>query len=648
MLARRRAERRPEWTLLPAATPLRIHDLLRRCLEKDPKRRLRDIADAAYELDRPELSATQPDQPHRQSRLSTLALVGAAVLITAATTWLAVRPDEAAPQAPSRFAVSGLSPLLFDAFQTLALSPDGSVLAFRGRGSDGVERIYVRDFHSLELQPLAGTDGARMPFFSPDGQWIGFFSGNSLKKIPVGGGPAQTLAPASNAGGGAWLDDGTIVFVGNPEAGLERVQSTGGQVERLIKGSGVARQTFASPFALPGSKAVLLLKRDALTFDLVWYTFGEKDLTAARAGRVLADMGAHGPPVVSQGGRDPGRQVRSTDPHRQRHPVSGRPGCWQPAQLPDAPFLGQSRRNTRLRPRRRPWRNGLVDGVRGSWRQGNDDRGTRSSGRHSAPLPGRRSGRFPHTGAKLRHLGPRPDPRHHCPPHEGRGQPRGRMAARRLESDIRPHQPGRNRVIALAADGAGTAEVLFKIPGGIDRLPTSWVDGSNALLVQDRFTSDSGTDVTVVPAGGGQSTPLLRTPADEGGAVVSHDGQLLAFVSDESGRNEIYVRAYSGEGPRLLVSTNGGIEPVWARKGDELFYRTGRDILAVRIRRAPTVTALDAPKVIFSGDYPVGPQVANYDVSADGRFLMMKGRQWPEGQVIIVQNWFTDIRNKAR
>ena len=203
-------------------------------------------------------------------------------------------------------------------------------------------------------------------------------------------------------------------------------------------------------------------------------------------------------------------------------------------------------------------------------------------------------------------------------------------------------------VIALAADGAGTAEVLFKMPGGIDRLPTSWVDGSNALLVQDRFSSDSGTDVTVVPAGGGQSTPLLRTPADEGGAVVSHDGQLLAYVSDESGRNEIYVRAYSGEGPRLLVSTNGGIEPVWARKGDELFYRAGRDILAVRIRRAPTVTALDAPKVIFSGDYPVGPQVANYDVSADGRFLMMKGRQWPEGQVIIVQNWFTDIRNKAR
>ena len=129
---------------------------------------------------------------------------------------------------------------------------------------------------------------------------------------------------------------------------------------------------------------------------------------------------------------------------------------------------------------------------------------------------------------------------------------------------------------------------------------------------------------------------------------MSHDGQLLAFVSDESGRNEIYVRAYSGEGPRLLVSTNGGIEPVWARKGDELFYRTSSDILAVRIRRAPTVTALDAPKVIFSGDYPVGPQVANYDVSADGRFLMMKGRQWPEGQVIIVQNWFTDIRNKAR
>jgi len=198
----------PDWTLLPPATPSRVRDLLRRCLEKDPKRRLRDIADAAYELNA--VDGPAAPQPIASTRrvwiVGGLCLLLGAALASLVAVGLGSSTTEGG-RPPQRFAVSGLSTLLFDPFQALTLRPDGGALAFRGRGVDGVERIYLRDFASLEVRALAGTEGGRMPFFSPDGEWIAFFSGNSLKRVPLGGGPAQTIAPAAGPAGGTWLDD---------------------------------------------------------------------------------------------------------------------------------------------------------------------------------------------------------------------------------------------------------------------------------------------------------------------------------------------------------------------------------------------------------------------------------------------------------
>ena len=203
-------------------------------------------------------------------------------------------------------------------------------------------------------------------------------------------------------------------------------------------------------------------------------------------------------------------------------------------------------------------------------------------------------------------------------------------------------------IVALPADGAGPAEVLIRLEGAIDRMPTSWSAPDAALVLQDRFSRQTGSDVSSVPAKGGEQKPLVNGPADESGAMVSPDGQLVAYVSDESGRNEVYVRPYSGQGQRTVISTSGGIEPLWSRTGEELFFRNGRDVLAVRMKAAPGSPALGS-RVVVSGDYPFGPQVANYDVSPDGkRFLLMRGRQWPEGQVVVVLNSFSEIRAKTR
>lgn len=124
--------------------------------------------------------------------------------------------------------------------------------------------------------------------------------------------------------------------------------------------------------------------------------------------------------------------------------------------------------------------------------------------------------------------------------------------------------------------------------------------------------------------------------------MFSPDGRFVAYVSNESGRAEVYVRPYSGQGPRTQVSAEGGIEPVWSRDGKELFFRHGRDLLAVTVQTTPSFST-GRSQVVFSGDYAFGPLLANYDVAPDGkRFLMMKGRQWLEGQLVLVLNWFSE------
>ena len=207
---------------------------------------------------------------------------------------------------------------------------------------------------------------------------------------------------------------------------------------------------------------------------------------------------------------------------------------------------------------------------------------------------------------------------------------------------------GGTEIIALPADGGGAPEVVATMPGALGAIPTSWASTSQSVLVQDRFSQRTGTDIVTIAAQGGEQKTLLNGPSEEGGGVVSPDGQFVAYVSDESGRNEVYVRPYSGQGQRTLVSTSGGIEPVWSRTGEELFFRNGRDVLAVNMKSAAGAASL-VPRVLFSGDYPIGPVVANYDVMPDGkRFLMMKGSQWPEGQVVVVLNWFSQLKGTGK
>ena len=191
--------------------------------------------------------------------------------------------------------------------------------------------------------------------------------------------------------------------------------------------------------------------------------------------------------------------------------------------------------------------------------------------------------------------------------------------------------------------------------GGLERLTTSEADlqistslsPDGQLLVFHETSSGAQRNISVLRLSDRKAQPFLGTPFNEGNGTFSPDGRWLAYVSDESGRPEIYVQPYPGPGGKRLISTEGGTEPAWNRNGRELFYRSGNKMMAVETTTQPTFTA-GKPRVLFEGEFLATsyPQLGtNYDVSADGqRFLMVKQGEQVPGQINVVQNWFYDLK----
>src|SRR5262249_44090645 len=255
----------PDWNALPADTPAHIRTLLRRCLQKDAQKRLPHIGSARLEIDEAgpavAIDTAVPSAQSALARSRRLAwiqtaisgfAVGVSVVLFLWRPWR-TPPPAALLRLSTELGADVSLPVFASA--TLALAPDGNTLAFVGDKA-GKRQLYVRRLGQLESTPLAGTEDATNPFFSPDGQWIAFFATSKLKKISVTGGAAVTLCDAPNDRGGAWGDDGYIVFsINAPGAGLQRVFSAGGKVEPVTKvaeGGGVHRW----PQVLPGAKAI--------------------------------------------------------------------------------------------------------------------------------------------------------------------------------------------------------------------------------------------------------------------------------------------------------------------------------------------------------------------------------------------------------
>jgi serine/threonine protein kinase len=655
----------PDWASLPASTPPGIRVLLRRCLQKDVARRLRDATDIRIEIEEALAASTAVLQtapaiapPAAWRRMLPWAVAVVLSVVIGIAVWT-LKPKPVPEQQPVSRAVIALPPstaLLGGNSDSVSLSPDGSHLAYVASGTGGIQQLYSRAMNALEASPLAGTEGAFSPFFSPDGQWIGFFSGGKLMKISVSGGAALTLCSVPDGRGASWGPNDTIVF--SPSAGalgLQKVPSAGGEPQpftALQQGETSHRW----PQFLPGGKTVLFTIGTGLSYDDAAIAVQRLDSSERK--------------VLLRGGANA------------RYVPTGHLVYYRAGTMMAVPFDPE-----RLELTGAPAP--VVEAVLGDI----------NSGAAQFTLSNRGSLAYVSGGAQSANVNLVWVDRHGiaqvlpAPLHEYRYprlSPDGRQVVVGIGNDIWIYDLPRDTLTRFTFDGnislANIAafwtrdgkRVVFTSPkgGGADNLFWKPADGSGPeerlttgpyqqrigtfspdgrAMIYTMADPKTGNDLWVMPLDGDRKPRVfLQTRFSESSGQISPDGRWVAYGSDESGRMEVYVRPFPGPGGKWQVSTDGGSEMVWSPKGNELFYRTGarrEKMMAVDVQTQPIFTA-GKPRLLFEGPYIAATggggagAGATYSVSPDGqRFLMTKApdqRQAALTQINVVLNWFEE------
>src|SRR5579864_272487 len=654
----------PPISSLQPMTPPALDRVVKRCLAKEPEKRWQTASDLCEELkwiaeagSQITLAQAVPAKGIRTLGRRALIVGLGALLLGAAITGFAVwnlKPEPSPlPKPVSRFTIT-LPPgeqLSAQDYAAMALSRDGTHLAYVAtRG--GTQQLYLRAMDSLEAtKPIPGTEGAVSPFFSPDGQWLGFFAGGKLKKVSVSGGSALTLGDAKNPRGASWGGQGMIAFAPAAVSVLQQVSDTGGAPQpltRLAKGENSHRW----PEFLPGGKAVL-------------FAAGTSSDNWSNAQVVVQSVGTGERRNLIQAGMYP------------RYAPSGHLVYAQGGSLMAVPFDPQRLAITGTAIP-------VVEGVLQSTANGSAQYGFSATGSlvyvsggvQAAQLRlvwvSRNGAEQPLAAPARTYQIPRLSP-------DGRRIAVGiaeqesqtwlydfsRESLTRFTSEGNSNQapawtPDGKR-IAFGSNKEGPANLFWQLAdgsGGLERLatteydhyPMSWSpDGQ--LLAFVEINPTTGYDIWVLRLGDHKAQPFLRTPFNEGAPRFSPDGRWLAYVSDESGRYEIYVQPYPGPGGKWQISAEGATEPMWNPNGRELFYRNGDKMMAVDIATQPSFSA-GKPKVLFEGPYQLlGVANPNYDVSPDGqRFLMLKPSEQAEAaptQINVVLNWFEELKQKV-
>jgi serine/threonine-protein kinase len=649
----------PDWSSIPTSVPPRIRELLRRCLQKDAKQRLRDIGDARITIEEA-LSGTPQEAEVLQA--GTVQPIWRRLLPWAAGILLAALASagvwELRPRGPVgqivhfSFAPPAGDSLVFlpSGHTSLGISPDGTNVAFRV-WHGGTSQLYLRRMDQSEATLLKGTEDGGAPFFSPDGQWVGFFADGKLKKISVLGGAPVTLCDAPNARGGAWTPDGTIIFAPSTVSGLMRVSATGGTPQPFTRlDSSKNETTHRWPQVLPGAKAVVYasgIEFNSATIAVASLKSGGAKTLAIRGGYPRYVTGGY---LVFE--RQEGLYAVSFD--LEKLEVTGSP--FPVLQVQAAPQDGVAgfavsetgslvyvppgetitklawvNRKGVLEPLEAPGRDYLLlrltpDGKRvvmairekgfvDIWMydigRGALTRLTFGAGDNFSPV-------FSPDGLRIAFL--------------------------RLKD-------AKFSILAKPADGSGSEETLLP-PQSVRSSPVSWSpDGKFLAYVQIDRTGKR--EIWVLPLEGERKPQLVLTSQfDNYTAIFSPDGRFLAYISDENGRDEVYVMPFRNGSAKWQISTNGTSSgPVWERDGKQLFYPESGNIMGVDIATQPTFHA-SIPRVIVPakamGNLPSGP--LGFNVSPDGQRFLIR-QQSNEGaqttQINVILNWSEELRRRG-
>jgi Tol biopolymer transport system component len=607
----------PDWKALPDC-PASVRRLLNRCLQKDPARRLKHIGDARFELEAADVDG--PSRPRRTGMLlASSAGMIAGIAITAVTMMLTA-PSRQAVDDPVAFTLPlpREMPLRRALGTGVAFSPDGSSLVYTARTNGTLVLRRLTSMEFVEL-PAAGIN----PFFSPDSKWIAFYAEGQLKKLDLAGGLAVSICPAPNVRG-AWADDGSII-VGMAGSGLARVSAAGGELETLlepVKGSDV---TPPAPFVLPGSKVVLFQRaaRDRTFIHALSLT--DRKLREVVEGSNPRLVGEDVLVFEREGGLwaaefDVNGIILKESPVAVQERVRGALGALYSTSASGALAFVP---------------NGTAPATTLTWL----DRKGDMRAINVAPAPFTEP-QLSADGRQLAVTNTRESAAEVFVIDLERGTTRrltnggGRRA--RWSSDGRlAYQLPSTKIGIRRADGVGDVRVLTS-PGA--QFPDGWTPDGNTLVFNSGGASRDLWAVT------GAAQPVRLLPASdfsERGGRVSPSGRLLAFVSNESGRDEVYVQPFPGPGPKSVISVKGGRQPIWSRDGKELFFRAGEQLMAVTLTENPLrigipVALFDMPTRLFGDDI----NRVEYDVAANGSFIAAKvDEDVTPDEIHVVLNW---------
>jgi serine/threonine-protein kinase len=651
----------PDWTALPNSVPQRIRELVRRCLQKDPKLRLRDIGEARIAIDAALAGEAEPVATQAvakgESKLA-WALAAAAVFVAivfAALFWMVRRTETPQVVRASLVLDQPLSGVFTaNPGSPVTISRDGSRLVFVGAAQAKAPQLILRPIDQQTTVAIPGTEDATQPFFSPDGQWVGFFSGGKMRKVPLSGGPATVLCDAPIPHGGTWGSDGTIIYAPNLGSGLMRIPAAGGTPQPVTTPDQKAHElSHRWPQMLPGNRAVV--------FTIQMASQGTYD--EARIAVLSLETGKWHTLV------DGGSYARFVPPGTIVYAHAGT--------LMAAPF---DAKKLELTGPAVPAQEGVISTpvTSGSVEYEVSDTGTLVYVPGTAKPP-EMSLEWVDRQGKSKEIPVAPNG-YSMP----RISPNGKLLAlqmlsggpealwiydfdrktlmRLLTSSLGTSYPVwmpdsrslvyRTRVPNFSlrrkpADGSGQEEVLlgsdFEDPGAT---PLSVSPDGKTLLLAALGASGTVRLRTLVLDGTRQVVTYLEGPYNQNQAKFSPDGHWVVYVSNESGRQEVYVQPYSSKGGKWMISSGGGEAPRWSRNGREIFFRSTDALFAVSVETTPAFKA-GTPRMLFRDASYLG--MGDYDVAPDGEhFLMIKRKETPAGenQVNVVLHWNEELNGK--
>jgi len=637
---------RPISEFVPVSPPALEH-VIAGCLAKDRDQRWQSAHDVAEELKWISTTAISGGAAAAEARRRPVsrgvAIFAAAMAVVAVVaTVIAIRAMTRPREAPRviRFAAPMITWQPTTVYGVMTISPDGTRIVYSASNA-GRRMLFQRMANQLEPQPIPGTEEAVQPFFSPDGKWLAFFAHHKLMKVLTSGGQPVAIATATWARGGEWLPDDTIVFCPFYYGGIERVPASGGTpvvVSKVDRAAG--ERTHRWPHSLPGGKVILYSVLSGGTWD---------DATV-----VAHDLRTGARKVIIQAGCDARYlptghlvYVRGTslyavafDPEKlevhgeavevlqgiANHMAGGAEYAFSNDGMLVyfSPGLGADEGGHLSLVDRVGVKDARSDGLLPSVpiaTPGFSPDGTKLVGQRGFEIWAYDLVR----GTAMRVTPPGPRVNRPIWSHDGS----------RIFYTSEKNGPW--QVFSRAADASDQEQLLSPVESVI--VDNVSPDGRNIAI--DIVRKETGSDLAILSTDG-QVRNLVQGDADEAQGHFSPDGKWIAYTSDESGRNEIYVRATGNVPGRWQISTDGGSDPRWVTPGEILYLKSGR-MMAVAVKTEPHFSA-GTPQLLFEHN------IADYDVARDGRFIISEGPDpsHATGQMNVVIHWFEDVKSRMQ